>query len=172
MVKGQAALLAWAESCRPQIQPDQFDAVQSDHLRLFVGAGKVLAPPWESVYTSKERLLFQEETLQVREWYHRFGLQAERQYQEPDDHIGLELSFLAQLSGLALQAYEAGDTARFQLLRADQGRFLNEHLARWVPKWCGLVSEHARTGYYRGLALLVKGALEELSQNLSWAPEG
>lgn len=163
MAEGQAFLLSWTENCTPRIQKEQFEAIESDHLRLFVGPGKLLAAPWESVLVNEDHLLFQEETLDVRRWYHRYGYQVENQYHEPDDHLGLELIFLAQLSRLALETSEAGNEASFEIIRADQRRFLNEHTARWAPAWCDLVVQHAQTDYYRGLALLVKGAVKELS---------
>jgi len=165
--KGLSYLQAWTKSCSPQISSDQVDFVQSDHLRLFIGVGDVLAAPWESVYASDERLLFQKETLQVRGWYHRFGLQAEREYHEPDDHIALELSFLSHLAGLALGALADGYPVRFNELIAAQNQFLIEHLGKWVGRWSDLVLNHARSDFYRGAALLVRGAVADLSQVLN-----
>ena len=49
-------------------------------------------------------MIFQEQTLHVRQWYSRFGLQVVKLHKEPDDHIGLELEFVAHLANLALQA--------------------------------------------------------------------
>ncbi|MBO2519906.1 MAG: molecular chaperone TorD, partial [Firmicutes bacterium] len=40
----------------------------------------------------------------MRNWYARYGLVAEKKGQEPDDHVGLELEFVAHLAGLALEA--------------------------------------------------------------------
>ena len=44
------------------------DAARSEYTRLFLGPDKLIAPPWESCYTAKERALFQESTLHVRSW--------------------------------------------------------------------------------------------------------
>ena len=70
-------------------------------MRAFSSSAKVLTPP-ESVYFSEERLVFQEETLQVREWYRRFDLQSVKLH-EPDDHVGLELTFWLILPNVAWQ---------------------------------------------------------------------
>ena len=76
---------------------ERFEELRDDYTRLFIGPGKVLAPPWESPYIQKERVIFQVDTLKVREWYQRYGLESIRKYKEPDDHIGLELAFTAHL---------------------------------------------------------------------------
>ena len=47
--------------------------LQHEYMRLFIGPEKLIAPPWESVYRSKSGLLFQENTLTVRDIYRRNG---------------------------------------------------------------------------------------------------
>ena len=41
---------------------------------LFVGPGKLLAPPFESYYRNAERTLMQRETMAVRAFYNRIGI--------------------------------------------------------------------------------------------------
>lgn len=163
VVKGLALLAAWTDASRAGLTGQAFDAVQFDYTRLFVGPGKVQAPPWESVYFHDEEMTFQEETIQVREWYARFGLQAELLHSEPDDHIGLELAFLAHLAGQAVAACQKGEAENLGRLTSAQQEFAAEHPAKWVPAWCDRVCQHARTDFYRGIALLAKGALAELA---------
>ncbi len=133
--------------------------MKRDQLHLFIGTDVVLAPVWESVYFSEEHLVFQEQTLQVRQWYSRFGLQAERINREPDDHIGLELSFVAHLAKRALDAIDQKDEQDLEKLLQAQRDFLTEHLLCWAPAWAKLVKEHAETDFYRGLAYFTHGAL-------------
>ena len=114
----------------------------------------------------EDRLTFQAETLQVRAWYRQFGLQAVKLYAEPDDHVALELAFMAHLAQLALAAQAQGDQARLAGLLAAERAFLAEHPQRWVPGWAGQVIEQARTDFYRGLAYLTVGVLAELRRAL------
>ncbi|MBI5301773.1 MAG: molecular chaperone TorD family protein [Chloroflexi bacterium] len=150
-------LQAWSRG----ISDEALEDVRMDYTRLFIGPGKVLTPPWQSVYFSEERLTFQEETLKVREWYRRFGLQAEKIYQEPDDHIGLELEFIAHLAKLGLRALEQNDKAKFEETLDAQKRFMVEHLLRWAFGWCEQVHAQSHTDFYRGIALLTRGAVRE-----------
>lgn len=70
--------------------------VVADHDRLYGDSAVALVPPYESVHRNREGLVFDEHTLQVRAAYARLGLATPHFHREPDDHIGLELEFLAQ----------------------------------------------------------------------------
>ncbi|MBV6465544.1 MAG: Tat proofreading chaperone DmsD [Anaerolineales bacterium] len=164
--RGLELLQRWANENRNGISETEMKALKQDHLNLFIGVDKVLAPLWESVYFSEKKLVFQEQTLQVREWYSRFQLQAERINREPDDHIGLELIFIAHLASRALQAIEENDEAAFNELLQAQRDFLSEHLLCWGPSWAKLVKRHAQTDFYRGIGHLVHGSLLALADGL------
>jgi len=159
-------LRTWSDQQRGGLSDPAFDDLLVDYTRLFIGPDKVLTPPWESVYFSEERMVFQIETLQVREWYRRFGLQAEKLHNEPDDHIGLELEFVAHLAKLGLLALEQNDPAAFEQSLDAQRNFLSEHLLRWGPGWCEQVEEKAQNDFYRGIAMLTRGALFQTAQML------
>lgn len=162
--QGLQLLQAWGSGAFAQ-DPDQaFDELAADYFYLFNGPGKVQAPPWESVFFSREKLIFQEQTLQVRAWYQKFGLQIEKLHHEPDDHIGLQLGFLAHLAHMTIQALEQEKHAEAEWLMKEQAAFLSEHPLRWASLWCDLVEKHARTDFFRGVSQLVRGTLQEASQ--------
>lgn len=120
--------------------------LDGDYHKLFIGPGPLLAPPWESVYRSKERLVFGEQTLAVRECYQSFGLASKQQNKEPDDHIALELEFMAWLCN--------------QSETAAQQQFLNNHILKWVPLFCSDVAKGADTSFYRIVAELTGAWVE------------
>jgi TorA maturation chaperone TorD len=148
------------------LSDESFKTLQADYTRLFIGLGEGFAAPWESVYFSVDRLTFQEKTLEVRNWYRRFGLEAEKIHQEPDDHLGLELLFLSHLASLGLQALGEQDQARFDECWAAQREFTRQHLGAWALPWCSMVEANASTDFYKGLASLTSGAVSELSELL------
>ncbi len=150
--------------------PAGLGALEWDFNRLFVGPGEMLAPPWESVHRSKTKLTFQEPTLQVRELYRRFGVEAPAVHREPDDHLGLELAFVATLSDQAAEASGRGDTAQLARCFDAQRDFLQDHLLAWAPACLGLVEKHADTDYYRGAARLALGSLAESARLCGAAP--
>ncbi len=163
---GLELLQRWADENRDGISDAEIGALKQDQVNLFIGIYQVLAPLWESVYSSEKHLLFQEQTLQVREWYSRFQLQAERIHREPDDHIGLEFLFIANLAGRALQALEENNEPDFDELIQAQRDFLSEHLLRWGPAWAKLVKKHAQTDFYLGIGHLAHGSLLAIADGL------
>lgn len=131
-------------------------AVGRDFARLFIGPERLKAPPWESVHRSREGLLFDAETLQVRQWYSRYGLEAPRLNREPDDHIGLELEFCAHMARLAIETPDARSD-----IEADIGLFLTDHLSLWAFMLAELMVEHADTLFHRGVGRLLAGTVSQ-----------
>ena len=138
--------------------------VRRDHRRLFIGPGPLLAPPYESVHRSVDRLVFEEQTRQVRAVYARHGLAAPRRDRDPDDHIGLELDLLATLSLRTMDALEAADISTAADLQAAQRTFLEGHLLRWAPDLLRTVEDRADTDFYRGVGALGSGLVEEFQR--------
>lgn len=132
-------------------------ALKADYQQLFIGPGHLPAPPWESVYRSDERIIFDWPTLEVREEYRKMGLAVTRT-NEPDDHMGLELLFMALLA----ERQAGGDEGA----AAAQNAFLKEHLLTWAPAFCADVVAHAQTDLYRGLGLLTRGLLEQEAKRI------
>jgi TorA maturation chaperone TorD len=163
-VEGLRLVDEWATNCASESVND----VQADHFRLFIGVGMPTAPLWESAYFGAEgNLVFQKETLLVRDWYRRYGLQVRDLHHDPDDNLAYELEFMAELATCACKAFEAGNEAEGLGFVAAQAAFLDEHPYRWAFEWCTMVQSHAKTKFYRGVAKLVAGALEELTDTKS-----
>lgn len=133
--------------------------VADDLMRLLRGPGSALAYPFESVHRSREGLVFEQETLQVRSWYARFGLEAPQLNRYPDDHIHLELEFCATLLRRATAALEKHDMDRSQMYFAAHRDFCQEHLLAWAPTFFSQLLAGASTHFYRGMAVLGSHAL-------------
>jgi TorA maturation chaperone TorD len=155
---GLGLLQSWAA----QPAAASFECAYQDYMALFVGAGQPKAPPWESFYTNKDHLLFQKETLQVRGWYKHYGLEANMPSNEPDDHLALELELCAFLLSEMAEARQNGDSGLEAGLGDALIRFLDEHLLRWLPTWCGLVEAHAKGGFYKGVSLLLRATIDAI----------
>ena len=166
IVRGLEILQQWSQTQAGGISEQSFADLKMDYTSLFIGLDTLYTAPWESVYFNRERLVFQEQTIQVREWYSRFGLQVEKLNKEPDDHIGLEILFIAHLASDALQAIENDDQKLLDEIMQAQQDFLSEHLLRWGPAWTKLVKQYASTDFYRGIAHLTHGALLATAETL------
>ena len=133
------------------------EPIQRDFNQLFGGSQRVRVSPYESVHRSVEGLLFDQETLQVRQAYARFGLVAPRLHKEPDDHIGLEFGFVSTLCVRALEGYDAQNQPGLEEPLEGLVSFLNDHLLVWGPDFFTRAQEEANTDFYRGVAALGSG---------------
>lgn len=152
----RAGLDLWARSA--EVGEDA-DAVAADHARLVGGPGRVAVHPYESVHRSVEGLLFDEQTLEVRAAYAEFGLAAPHLNRAPDDHLSLELEFVATLSERWLDATTDQERTR---LASGRERFLAEHLLQWGPNFFDALGRDAGTHFHHGLALLGVDTLVQL----------
>lgn len=125
----------------------------ADFAHLFLGSS-LLSPPFESAYRNEEHLLLCEETVEVRSFYQRYGFQQREKLQLPDDHVALELEFMALLGREATAAAEPSQGV--ECLRASR-QFLQEHVLAWVPEFVDDVVHNADTDFYRGLARFTRG---------------
>jgi TorA maturation chaperone TorD len=109
-------------------------------------------PPYETEYINGKFDFQRSNNLaDVSGYYQAFGLTGSRAHPERQDHIALELEFMAFLLGMERQAAD-GDRAqreeRLSVCREAQSRFLHEHLAWWVPAFAKLLCHQDRNGFY------------------------
>jgi len=158
---GTSLLKTWSEEHQKDDPALIAANLAQDFDRLFVGPDHLLAPPWESVYLSQEKLMFGEETLAVRTFYARHGLQFVRKNKEPDDHLGLELIFLGELNTRASEAVDKKEEKEAEYLQKEAKDFIQEHLLRWLPALRQDIQQNAKSRYFKGLIDVVYGLLED-----------
>ncbi|MDP9806523.1 TorA maturation chaperone TorD [Trueperella bonasi] len=145
--------------------------LRTDLNDLYGRTARAKVPPFESVHRGRDGLVFDEETLQVRQEYKQLGLQAPNLHKEPDDHIGLEFDFVSQGLVRALTALEHHAPRDAERYVAIVHRFYSHHLALWAPDMLATAREAAQTHFYRGVMSLSLGALEQLVEVLEIATE-
>lgn len=158
IAKGMELLQSYLQS-HQVLEVEEYDSLHWDYTRLFIGPHKLPAPPWESAYLNKERLLFQKETLEVRKAYLKYAFLPVEYGHEADDHVGLELDFMYRLNELILLNLNENKTEELELMLMDQKSFLEEHLLQWIPSLSQAVIKNANTTFYQGMANLLEGYL-------------
>lgn len=114
------------------------------------------ASPCESVWLDDDKLLMQTPMFQVREYYWRHGLGVADWRRRSDDHLVIELLFIARLIQSA-DPQALGEAARF----------MDEHLLRWLPQFGERVAKRCATPFYAGAAWLTADYCEELRDLLA-----
>ena len=138
---------------------NNINSMREDYLTLFTGTGNPLAPPFESVYRSKDHLMFDQQTAEVREFYEQYGWQSKFKGKIPDDHLGIELLFLT----LMIEKYlEFDDVVCEKEMKNEIRRFLDGHILSWVPRWNENVQEYSKTLGYKGIGTLIYACIEDL----------
>lgn len=122
-----------------------------EYRRLFIGPAPKPAPPWGSVYTDHECVVFGASTLVLRAWMRDQGIQRLVDDKTPEDHIGLMLALLAWI---AREKPELLDD------------FLRLHLLTWSSHFLEELIEAAEHPFYEGLARLTKASLEGIQDEL------
>lgn len=126
------------------LRDESADDVLWEYRRLFVGPARKAAPPWGSVYTDRECVIFGESTLALRQWMRERGIARPGDGSEPEDHIGLMLLLMAWIDCHAPELLD---------------EYLAEHLLTWAPHFLEEVEEATESGYLGGLAFLTRQSL-------------
>ena len=113
--------------------------------RLFVGPYALPAPPWGSVWLDREKVLFGDSTLALRQWMRESAIAFDSGQNEPEDHFGLLLLLSAWL-------LESGQQARWQELLA-------WHLLPWSGHFLQQFTGMAGHPFYRALGQLAEDTL-------------
>lgn len=135
--------------------PSGLDDLAADFADIYL-TYKLRASPCESVWLDEDGLTLQAPMFTIRQWYRRHGLAAENWRVRSDDHLVLQLQFVAHLL----------DAAEDEVL-AEAARFLDAHLLLWIGDFAGLVVTRCATPFYAALAALTAAYLEELRDLLA-----
>jgi TorA maturation chaperone TorD len=131
---------------------------------------KAPPPPYEALYLSPRKET--DHLLKVVAFYQKAGLQVSHDARERMDYLGLELAFMAELCGRENRlAKRGGKKARAGVLALEK-EFLEEHLLLWVPEYCRLVIDAAKTDFFRGIACLLRGFLREERERTDGQTDG
>jgi TorA maturation chaperone TorD len=157
---GYALLQKFIDSARGSDPHILVNQLAVEYARLFLNAGDPPHVfPYESVYTSAYGLLMQEARDQVLKAYRMEGLDRDADFKEPEDHIAIELEFMAHLCRNAAEALEGGDIGKAHACIAKQRDFLETHLLKWIPRFCDELEPITRSDFYRAVAQITRHLL-------------
>ncbi len=151
------------------ISPDELGA---EFTRLLSGIqeGTAPPPPFESVW--REDRLIGESTIQVIEAYAQAGFAEIDLDAGPQDHVAVELKFIALLALREAEGRQANDPVGAHQRLIQQRDFLHQHLASWAPRWADAIIEQARAPLFAALAGLIKAGIEQAGQELAELTHG
>ncbi|GIP28784.1 dehydrogenase [Paenibacillus sp. J23TS9] len=124
-----------------------------EYERLFTGPDALLPCVCESVYRTTDQGSGHRCLQQIREAYAGCGIVFNKLQSEKDDHLTIELEFIA-VAGEHMD--DAQGLPECQLMWLDtQIDFLEKHLLQWTPRLSNELTSLARTPLYREIGHIV-----------------
>lgn len=160
MAEGLMTLAEYASKSNEQDSDTIQLELAAEYAGLFLGVWKVPAHPSESAYKNPEHLIMQKPRDDVLRIYRSMGLEKASEYTEPEDHIAIELQFMAYLCEKTSTALRNGNLQEAKKSLEVQRDFLNKHLGSWVPKLAADILKAARREFYKAVAKITKGYVE------------
>jgi TorA maturation chaperone TorD len=155
--RGAAMMYEFLEATRGD-QPAQLsEKLGVDRTRLYRGISPSYGPPppYEMVWSQTWNDLRLLQTL--ARTYRENDLQPSTEIVDRMDYLGLELEFLHALSTREAEAWGACETGKANDLFQAQKQFFNEHLQPWIPFFVEKALEQAKTDFYRGHLIMLRG---------------
>jgi putative dimethyl sulfoxide reductase chaperone len=158
--RGIEFLARFCEEARRADEEAVLGDLARDYAALFLGVGPENVALCESAYRTERGLLFQGPYFDILERYKEAGLGKRDDFSEPEDHLSLELVYMAHLSRRTLSSAETGNEQDAERDCRYQSHFLKEHLLQWVPRFSKGLSEISPSAFYKALAHLLEGYLK------------
>jgi anaerobic sulfite reductase subunit A len=173
--EGFKELRAYLSGARNRELNEVLLELAADYANLFLGVGyayhkKGIPHPSESVYLTG--YMYQDVIDEIFDAYLEAGVTKSPEFREPEDHIALEMYFMAYLCTKALEALDAGDLQSLRRHLKRQGDFLTNHLLKWALKLADDVIENANTMFYKAVGKITKGLLTMEGEVLEWLARG
>jgi len=156
--RGMAALDFLAETLSGDVTRTDaagLDDLAADYAAIYLTHSHRVSPS-ESPWIDPEGLTSQQPMFEVRDWYRHWGVEAPDWRKRPDDHLVVQLGFVAHLVGMIENAAAVVDAARF----------LDRHLLRWYHSFAEGVTARCWTPYFAAVAHLTDVYLETLRDRL------
>lgn len=146
--------VALSENVTP-IDAAGLDELAADYAAIYLNHAYRVSPS-ESPWIDPDGLTSQQSMFEVRDWYRHWGMEAPDWRRRPDDHLVVEMQFVAHLLTIGTPA---------ALL--DAARFLDHHLLRWYGAFADGVERRCRTPYWAAIVNLTLVHLDTLRDRLA-----
>lgn len=159
LAKGFDLLRGYLEGLTSRDMEEVRLELAAEYADLFLGIKQKPSHPSESAYMS-HGLVMQKARDDVLKAYQDAGVDKAQEYTEPEDHIAVELQFMAYLCQRTIEALEKNKKHEAKECLRMQKDFHHNHLASWVPKFTKDILESAELDFYKGIANITDGFIK------------
>lgn len=122
---------------------------------LFEGQGKMVAPPWGSVYQTVDNTIMGDSTDAFHRFLDQIGMDVDL-HRQPGDHIAIMFWAMASL-------LEAEQDDELMIL-------LEQHMLPWAYRYFELLAENDQSVFYATLAQMCTVFLKQIEEELQLTP--
>jgi TorA maturation chaperone TorD len=156
--RGKHLLRGFFEEIEGKEQEKVLIDLSREYAASFLGVGGETVALCESVYQGQTGSLFQESYFEVKERYAGIDMEKSENFPEPEDHLSVELAYMATLCRLIIESGESGGS-QLNYLKT-QLEFLQKHLLPWVPAFLKRLKEVNVSTFYKAWGYILNGYLK------------
>lgn len=163
LTEGGRALKRYLSDCDPSELPALCEAESEEYKRLMGELNRLKSGPREAAQLGREAAFCNV----ISDVYASAGIVFKKCGGEADDHIAIELEFMAVMHDRML--YNSFSARSAMELLEIQEKFLEEHLIKWVPLFCRRLNEATSSPLYLALSRMVEEFLpNDLNMLRAW----
>lgn len=173
-VRGMRRIVSYANAAQACARQHAEDAsapgvlgASVEYAHLFIGPPRPAANLWETANDpgNEGKVGYGRATVQMRGFLAREGLELSGESNQYEDHMGVELLFLAFLCDKAARGLDAGEDVSGAM--GFMAEYIEDHPLKWMPRLRANVDASRPDGFYSPLLEYAHGALLEQRSALS-----
>ena len=133
----------------------QLSNLQTEHRRVFSNVITLDCPPYETLF-GNDHVFAQSQVMgDIAGFYRAFGVELSKDIHERLDHLSVEFEFMHFMAYKESYSRCHDGADKTQIVFDAQKKFVKDHIGRWVPLFCLMLSKKADSGLYRHMADLM-----------------
>lgn len=149
----------------------QLSDLQSEHRRVFSNVITLDCPPYETLF-GNDHVFAQSHVMgDISGFYKAFGVELSKDIHERLDHLSVEFEFMHFLAYKESYSRCHDGPEKTQIVVDAQKKFVKNHIGRWVPLFCRMLTKKADSGLFKLVADMTGEWMEFEAAFLSVAPQ-
>ncbi len=141
-----------------------------EYTRLFLGPGKHISPH-ESIHYERDDgdwgRHWGASTVEVKKFVESLGLQYKESDTSIPDHISVELELMQKIITKEKEVWSDNDGKDVLHYLKIEKMFMEDHIIKWIPRFCDEITADAELSFYREMAGLTKSFIQVDRENIN-----
>jgi TorA maturation chaperone TorD len=130
----------------------QIGDLQTEHRRVFTNVITLDCPPYETLF-GNDHVFAQSHVMgDIAGFYKAFGVELSKDVHERLDHLSVELEFMHFLTYKESYSRCHDGIEKTDIVVDAQKKFIKNHIGRWVPLFCRMLSKKSDAGLFKFVA--------------------